>query len=121
MTDAPAASDPPAAAAAGAPPPGGTARASETICIVNTKGLHARASAKFVNMVAMLPAHLAVLVVKDGAEAVGGSILGLMMLGAAKGDVIDILVSGPDGADSADVQAALARLSGLVKDGFGED
>ena len=87
----------------------------ETVRIVNNKGLHARASAKFVNMVAMLPAELSVSVRKDGTEAAGGSILGLMMLGAAKGDSIDIHVSG-EGADSA-----LAKLTGLVKDGFGED
>jgi phosphocarrier protein HPr len=94
----------------------GTAQlASEEVRIVNVKGLHARASAKFVNMVAMLPAELSVSVHKDGTEAAGGSILGLMMLGAAKGDTIAISVSG-EGADSA-----LAKLAGLVKDGFGED
>ncbi len=87
----------------------------ETVRIVNVKGLHARASAKFVNMVAMLPEGLAVKVFKDGMEAGGGSILGLMMLGAAKGDQIEISVSG-DGAE-----AALARLVGLIVDGFGED
>ena len=87
---------------------------SETVEIVNQKGLHARASAKFVNMVTMLPG-IAVNVSKDGTDAAGGSILGLMMLGAAKGDSIEIVVSG-DGADSA-----LAKLVGLVKDGFGED
>jgi phosphocarrier protein HPr len=88
---------------------------SETVEIVNNRGLHARASAKFVNMVAMLPEGLAVKVFKDGNEAGGGSILGLMMLGAAKGDAIEITVSG-EGADSA-----LMKLVGLVKDGFGED
>ena len=87
----------------------------ETVTIVNAKGLHARASAKFVNMVATLPGEPSVLVIKDGNEAGGGSILGLMMLGAAKGDVIDIVVSGED------AEAALARLAGLVVDGFGED
>jgi phosphocarrier protein len=90
-------------------------QARETVAIVNERGLHARAIAKFVNAVARLPDHLTVTVHKDGAEAVGGSILGLMMLGAAKGDAIEIVVSG-EGADSA-----LAKLSGLVKDGFGED
>lgn len=89
--------------------------ARETVGIVNAKGLHARASAKFVNMVAMLPEGLDVKVVKDGTEAGGGSILGLMMLGAARGDSVDIVVRG----DDADV--ALAKLAGLVKDGFGED
>ena len=87
----------------------------ETVEIVNQKGLHARASAKFVNLVAMLPDSLDVKVFKDGMEAGGGSILGLMMLGAAKGDRVDIAVAG-DGADQA-----LAKLVGLIVDGFGED
>lgn len=88
---------------------------SETVEIVNGRGLHARASAKFVNTVAMLPDTLRITVSKDGTEAAGGSILGLMMLGAAKGDAIEISVSG-EGAEGA-----LMKLVGLVKDGFGED
>ncbi len=87
----------------------------ESVEIVNNRGLHARASAKFVNAVAKLGDGLNVKVFKDGAEAAGGSILGLMMLGAAKGDTIEIAVAG-DGAD-----LALLKLVGLVKDGFGED
>ena len=87
----------------------------ERVEITNQRGLHARASAKFVNMVAALPESLLVTVTKDGTEAVGGSILGLMMLGAAKGDTIEISVSG-EGAD-----AALAQLVELVRDRFGED
>ncbi len=87
----------------------------ETVTIVNKRGLHARASAKFVNYVTELPAGVAVTVTKDGSSAVGNSILGLMMLGAAKGDLIEISCSG-DGADQA-----LLRLAGLVRDGFGED
>ncbi|MCC6827891.1 MAG: HPr family phosphocarrier protein [Novosphingobium sp.] len=89
--------------------------ASETVAIINQRGLHARASAKFVNLVTLLPPGVDVLVRKDGVEAAGGSILGLMMLGAAKGDTIEICVSG------ADAQTTLVRLAGLVKDGFGED
>lgn len=89
--------------------------ARETVEIVNQRGLHARASAKFVNAVAKLPETVRVTVTKDGSEAEGGSILGLMMLGAAKGDSIDIAVRG-DGAE-----AVLVKLAGLVKDGFGED
>lgn len=89
--------------------------ASETIEIVNQRGLHARASAKFVNAVAGLPAGIAVTVTKDGTDANGGSILGLMMLGAAKGDSVSITVEGPD------AELILPRLVGLVKDGFGED
>ena len=67
------------------------------------------------NLVAMLPSQLNVKVLKDGTDAAGGSILGLMMLGAAKGDTIEIHVAG-DGAEGA-----LAKLAGLVKDGLGED
>lgn len=88
---------------------------SEIVEIVNQRGLHARASAKFVNAVARLPDGLDVTVAKDGTSANGGSILGLMMLGAAKGDTIEISVEG----DSAD--QVLPKLVGLVKDGFGED
>lgn len=91
--------------------------ARETITIVNQRGLHARASAKFVNAVAKLPAGVDVKVYKDGTEAHGGSILGLMMLGAAKGDSVDVVVAGPEG----EADQVLMKLSGLIKDGFGED
>ncbi len=89
--------------------------ARKTITIVNRRGLHARASAKFVGMVAGLPAGVKVTVSKAPHSAAGGSILGLMMLGAAKGDSIEVLVEG-DGADSV-----LADLATLVETGFGED
>lgn len=89
--------------------------ARETVLIINQRGLHARASAKFVNAVARLPEGLDVRVSKDGTEAQGGSILGLMMLGAAKGDTVEIVVTGPD------AEAVLMKVAGLVKDGFGED
>ncbi|HEY0959897.1 MAG TPA: HPr family phosphocarrier protein, partial [Novosphingobium sp.] len=72
----------------------------ETVTIINQRGLHARASAKFVNMVTLLPEGLTVSVSKDGTEAAGASILGLMMLGAAKGDEIEICVVGVE-ADTA--------------------
>jgi phosphocarrier protein HPr len=87
----------------------------ESIVIVNQRGLHARASAKFVNMVSELPPTCVVTVSKDGIEAAGGSILGLMMLGAAKGDTIEIAVTGDD------AEQVLGQLAALVKDGFGED
>lgn len=87
----------------------------ESVVISNKRGLHARASAKFVNAVAKLPENCLVRVAKDGSEAAGGSILGLMMLGAAKGDTIEIIVSGEN------AMAVLTKLVGLVKDGFGED
>ncbi|PHR16789.1 HPr family phosphocarrier protein [Parasphingorhabdus sp.] len=87
----------------------------KTVEITNSRGLHARASAKFVTYVSKLPADLDVRVAKDGSEVTGSSIMGLMMLGAAKGDSIEIIVSG-DQAESA-----LDKLAGLVVDGFGED
>ncbi len=86
----------------------------ETVEIVNQRGLHARASAQFVNLVASQFDHLNIKVCKDGTEAAGGSILGLMMLGAAKGDSIEISVQG-EGASTA-----LDELTQLVRNGFGE-
>ncbi len=89
--------------------------ARKTITIVNRRGLHARASAKFVGQVAALPAGVKVTVSKAPNSAAGGSILGLMMLGAAKGDTIELLVEG----DNA--EGVLADLAALVEAGFGED
>ena len=90
---------------------------SERLTIVNQRGLHARASAKFVNAVAKLPEGYEVTVAKDGTSANGGSILGLMMLGAAKGDTVELTVSGAGG----EVAAIMAQLAGLIRDGFGEE
>lgn len=89
--------------------------ASETVTIVNAKGLHARASAKLVTLVDSLSDSLKVEVEKDGSRVTGDSILDLMMLGAARGDEITIHVEG------ADADKALTKLVGLVLDGFGED
>ena len=86
-----------------------------TITIVNQRGLHARASAKFVGAVAALPEGVSVAISKDGNEAAGGSILGLMMLGAAKGDTIELIVEGQD------AEPTLETLCLLVEDGFGEE
>ena len=88
------------------------ARQSVEIC--NKRGLHARASAKFVNAVAAMDG-CTVRVAKDGGSALGGSILGLMMLGAAKGDTIEICVEG----DAAEER--LSELVELVSSKFGED
>ena len=87
----------------------------QTVMIVNKRGLHARASAKFVGAVADLPEGAVVRVAKDGNEAAGGSILGLMMLGAAKGDSVELIVGGTD------AETVLAELVALVEDGFGEE
>lgn len=89
--------------------------ARQSIVISNQRGLHARASAKFVAAVNKLADGTRVTVAKDGHEAAGGSILGLMMLGAAKGDTIEVIVAGED------AETKLNKLIGLVLDGFGED
>ncbi|MFN2100085.1 HPr family phosphocarrier protein [Altererythrobacter sp. MF3-039] len=89
--------------------------ARREVTIVNQRGLHARASAKFVGAVAELDDSVSVKVAKGGNEAVGGSILGLMMLGAAKGDIVEIIVEGED------QDTILEELCSMVEDGFGEE
>jgi phosphocarrier protein HPr len=81
--------------------------------IGNQRGLHARASAKFVSMASQLQATIEV--EKDGNRVCGTSIMGLMMLGAAMGDQITIHVEG-EGAEEA-----LEQLAELVESRFGED
>ena len=81
--------------------------------ITNQRGLHARASAKFVNLASTLDA--TVEVEKDGNKVCGTSIMGLMMLGAARGDSIVIHVSGIHAED------ALEKLAALVEERFGEE
>ena len=81
--------------------------------ITNQRGLHARASAKFVNLASTLDA--TVEVEKDGNKVCGTSIMGLMMLGGARGDSIVIHVSGIHAED------ALEKLAALVEERFGEE
>ena len=88
---------------------------SETVEITNQRGLHARASAKFVTFVSRLPESVSVEVEKGGSRVNGTSIMGLMMLGAAMGDAITISASG-DGAEHT-----VAALAELVEAKFGED
>lgn len=80
--------------------------------IVNVKGLHARASAKFVEAVEEHDATATVY--KDGLSAAGDSIMGLLMLAASVGTTIEVEISGPEAAALADALAA------LVADKFGE-
>ena len=87
--------------------------ASRQVRIVNRRGLHARASAQFVNMASEMRSQIEV--EKDSNRVSGTSIMGLMMLGAALGDSIVIHADG-DGAEES-----LARLVELVESGFGED
>ncbi|WP_260599122.1 HPr family phosphocarrier protein [Sphingomonas endolithica] len=85
-----------------------------TVLITNKRGLHARASAKFVTLASSQP--IDVSVEKEGAGSVTGtSIMGLMMLGAAMGD--SIIISADGEGDEAAVQA----LCALVEAKFGED
>ena len=86
---------------------------SREVAISNKRGLHARASAKFVAMASALDAQIEV--EKDGNRVCGTSIMGLMMLGAAMGDSITIHVSG------VGAEQALEKLAALVEDRFGED
>ncbi|MGB7373641.1 HPr family phosphocarrier protein [Pontixanthobacter sp.] len=89
--------------------------AKRELVIVNQRGLHARASAKFVGAVAQLPGDVSVTIAKGDNHAAGGSILGLMMLGAAKGDTIVLTVSGPD------ADRVIEPLAAMIGDGFGEE
>jgi phosphocarrier protein len=86
---------------------------SRTVRIGNRRGLHARASAKFVNLATQLEATIEV--EKDGNKVCGTSIMGLMMLGAAMGDSVTIHVTGQGAGD------ALEQLARLIEDRFGED
>jgi len=87
--------------------------ASRTVEIVNKKGLHARASAKFVKLAANFDAE--VRVSKDGQTVDARSIMGLMMLAAAIGCSIDIDAEGDQAAEAVDA------LSALVAARFDED
>lgn len=87
--------------------------ASAVLKIVNKKGLHARASAKFVQTTEKFNA---IVKVTRGGETVGGtSIMGLMMLAAGIGTTIKVEATG------SEASAAIAALTTLVESGFGEE
>jgi phosphocarrier protein len=81
--------------------------------IVNEKGLHARASAKFVEVVEGFDADARV--AREGMDCSGDSIMGLLMLAASCGTTIEVSTSGPE------ADALMAALVRLVADRFGED
>ena len=87
--------------------------AAQTLAIVNEKGLHARASAKFVEVVEEFDATAQVS--KDGMTVSGDSIMGLLMLAASRGTSIEVSTSGPAAAALAEALAA------LVANRFGEE
>ncbi len=91
----------------------GDARLQTKVLIRNRKGLHARASAKFVKCAERFDAE--VTVTRDGQSVGGTSIMGLMMLAASPGAEIHMTAEGPE------APAALEALVKLVEAGFGEE
>lgn len=83
------------------------------LAITNRRGLHARASARFVTVASGFQS--VITVSRDGSDVVGTSIMGLMMLAAACGDSITVRAEGPD------AEAALAAIVALIEGRFGED
>jgi len=84
-----------------------------SVTIPNKKGLHARASAKVVEAAARFKS--TIMVCKDGQKVDARSVMGLMMLGAPQGTVVDIEAEGPD------AEEALTALQALIEVKFGED
>jgi phosphocarrier protein HPr len=87
--------------------------ATAEVLVRNLKGLHARASAKFVKCAETFDAEITV--TREGHSVGGTSIMGLMMLAAGPGSLLAISAQGPD------AEAALSALTALVNDGFGEE
>jgi phosphocarrier protein HPr len=84
-----------------------------TLTILNKRGLHARAAAKFVQVAGRFDAYINVS--KDGQTVTGISIMGLLMLAAATGDTIEVSIDGNEADQS------LAAITELVAEKFGED
>ena len=86
---------------------------SHVFTILNDKGLHARASARFVEVVEKFESE--VIVEKDGLEASGSSIMGLLMLAASKGTSIKVTLNGND------AEELVLALKELINSKFGEE
>lgn len=86
---------------------------SRELLIINKRGLHARASAKFVQTVEAFDAKITVS--KDGMSVGGTSIMGLMMLAASPGCTVSVAAEGPD------EDAAIDAIATLIADRFGEE
>ena len=86
---------------------------SQTVTVVNQLGMHARAAAKFVHLAARYEAR--VRVAREAREMDGKSIMGILLLAAARGSTITISADGTDEGD------AVSALVALVASGFGED
>jgi phosphocarrier protein HPr len=87
--------------------------ASRDLPIINKKGLHARATAKFVQCCEKFDAEITVS--KDGETVGGSSIMGILTLGAGQGSTVTVTATGPQAAE------ALDALDALVANRFGED
>ena len=85
---------------------------TRTVPVVNQLGMHARAAAKFVHLAARFQSHITV--ARDAREMDGKSIMGLLLLAAARGTLVTI------SADGADERDAIDALCELVASGFGE-
>ncbi len=85
----------------------------QSIEIINKLGLHARAAAKFVTLAQRFDAEIKV--INNSREVNGKSIMGVMMLAAAKGAVIELIIDGPD------EQIACKQLHDLINNRFDED
>ena len=92
---------------------GDSAALSRTLTILNKRGLHARASAKFVECAGRFEAEM--MVAREGLSVTGTSIMGLMMLAAHPGSQIEISVTGPE------AKAALEAITALIEAKFNED
>ena len=85
----------------------------KTVTIVNKLGLHARAAARFVTLASSFASD--VKVARNGQEVNGKSIMGVMMLAASRGTEITLIIDGDDENE------AIAKLSELIEQRFGED
>jgi phosphocarrier protein HPr len=86
---------------------------SQSVTVVNQLGMHARAAAKFVHLATRYQAR--VRVAREAREMDGKSIMGILLLAAARGSTITISADGSDETD------AVSALVALVRSGFGED
>ena len=86
---------------------------SKTVTVVNQLGMHARAAAKFVHLAGRYAARIRVS--RQGREVDGKSIMGILLLAAARGSSVTI------SADGSDEQDAVDALAALVASGFGEE
>lgn len=104
--------DPPPSAAPAPAAPAPPGPVSRVVAITNQRGLHARAAARFVKLASQF--HATVSVVRNDVQVSGLSIMGLMMLSAGPGSIVELR------AEGSDAEVALEALVALVENGFDE-